>query len=74
MVAFMWFGWLIFSIDANVFVRCWYSSCSFIVHSIKYVLYLYLCGDGCVSSMFGMDLGLVSMSPHLSSCSDLLME
>ena len=44
------------------------------MHSIKYVLDLRLCGDGCVFSMFGMGPGLAFMSPHLNSCSDLLME
>ena len=69
----MWLGWSLFSTGENVFARCWYSSCSFIVHSIKYVLYIHLCGDGCVFSMFGMCLGLVSISPLLSSCSELSM-
>ena len=69
----MWLGWSIFSTGENVFARCWYSGCSFIVHSIKYVLYLRLCGDGCVSSMFGIGRGLVSISPHLSSCDGLSM-
>ena len=45
-----------------------------IVHSIKYVLYLHLCGGECVSSMFGRDPGLVCISLHLSSCSDLSMK
>ena len=62
---------VIFSIGENVFARCWYYSCSFIVHSIKYILYLRLCGGGCASSMFGMDPGLVSISPLLNSCSEL---
>ena len=26
----MWLGWSIFSTGENVFVRCWYSGCSFI--------------------------------------------
>ena len=69
----MWLGWLVFSTSETVFAWCWYSSCGFIVHSIKYVLYLRLCGDGCVSSMFGMDPRLVSISPLLSSCSGLSM-
>ena len=30
---------------------------------IKYVLYLCLCGRGCVSNILGMGLGLVSISP-----------
>ena len=69
----MWLGWSIFSTGENIFARCWYSGCSFIVHSIKYVLYLRLCGDGCVSSMFGMGPRLVSISPLLSSCRGLSM-
>ena len=69
----MWLGWSFFSTSENVFARCWYSGCSFIVHSIKCVLYLCLCGGGCTSSMFGMGLGLVSISPLLSSCSELSM-
>ena len=48
----MWLGWSIFSTGENIFARCWYSDCSFIVHSIKYVLYLRLYGDECVSSIF----------------------
>ena len=67
----MWLGWSIFSTGENVFARCWYFGCSFIVHSIKYVLYLRLCGDGCVSSMFGMGPLLVSISLLLSNCSRL---
>ena len=50
-----------------------FGGCSFIVHSIKYVLYLRLCGDGCVSSMFGMGPRLVSISQVLSNCSGLSM-
>ena len=69
----MWLGWSVFSIGENVFARYWYSGCSFIVHSIKYVLYLRLCGDGCVSSMFGMGPGLVSICRLMSSCSELSM-
>ena len=38
---------------------------------IKYVLYLRLCGGGCVSNMLGMDSGFVSMSPLLSNISVL---
>ena len=37
------------------------------MHVIKYVLYLCLCGGGCVSSMLGMGPGFVSMSPLLSN-------
>ena len=72
-MAFMWLGWLVFGTSENVFARCWYFGCSFIVHSIKYVLYLCLCGGGCVSSMFGMGPRLVSISLLLSSCSELSM-
>ena len=43
------------------------------MHLINYVLYLRLCGDGCVSSMFGMGPRLVSISPLLSSSSELSM-
>ena len=43
----------------------------FIVHVIKYVLYLCLCEGGCVSTWFAMDLELISMSPLLKNCSDL---
>ena len=74
LVALMWLGWSIFSTDENIFARWWYSGCSFIVHAIKYVLYLCLCGGGCISSMFSIGLGLVSISPLLSSYSDLSME
>ena len=69
----MWLGWSFFNTGENVFARCWYFSCSFIANSIRYVLYLRLCGDRCVSSMFGMGPGLVSISPPLSSCSELSM-
>ena len=41
---------------------------------IKYVLYLHLCGEGCVSNILGIGLGFASMSPLLSSISDLLNE
>ena len=59
-----------FMIGANCLVRCWYSGCSLIVQSIKYLLYLFLCVDGCVCRMFGMGPGLVSMSPpsSISKC------
>ena len=33
---------------------------------IKYVLYLRLCGGGCVSNILGIGPGFVSMSPLLS--------
>ena len=38
---------------------------------IKYVLYLRLCGEGCVSNISGIGLGFFSMSPLLSNKSDL---
>ena len=41
---------------------------------IKYVLYLRLCGGGCVSNMLGIGPGFVSMSPLLSNISDLSNE
>ena len=44
------------------------------MHVIKYVLYLCLCGGGCDSNIFGMNPGLVSISPLLSNCSDLSMK
>ena len=47
----------------NDFARCWYSGCSLIVHSIKYILFLCRCVDGCVCNKLGMGPGLVSMSP-----------
>ena len=50
-------------IGENCFARCWYSGCSLIVHSIKYILFLFLCVGGCLCSMLGMGPGLVSMSP-----------
>ena len=62
-MAFIWLGWSIFSIGENVFARCWYSGCNFIVHVIKYVLYLRLCGGGCVCNILGMGPGFFLMSP-----------
>ena len=62
-----WFGCIVFKHAANVFARCWYSGCSFIVQGIKYILLLFLCDDGCVVSMFGIGPGFVSMSPQRSS-------
>ena len=59
----IWFGCVAFKHGANCFARCWYSGCSFIVQGIKYVLFLLLCGGGCVLSMSGIGPGLVSMSP-----------
>ena len=38
---------------------------------IKYVLYLRLCGGGCVSNMLGIGPGFVSMSPLLRNISVL---
>ena len=59
-----WFGCVMFIIGENCFARCWYSDCNLIVHSIKYLLYLFLCVDGCVCRILGMGPGLVSMSPQ----------
>ena len=59
----IWFGCVAFKHGANCFARCWYSGCSFIVQGMKYVLFLLLCGGGCVLSMSGIGPGLVSMSP-----------
>ena len=47
----------------NCFARCWYASCSLIVHSIKYLLHLFLC----VGRILGIGPGLVSMSPLSNS-------
>ena len=47
----------------NCFAKSWYSGCSLIVHVIKYILHLFLCGFGCFCSKFGMGPGLDSMSP-----------
>ena len=57
-------------IGENCFARCWYSGCNLIVHSIKYLLHLFLCVVGCVCRMLGMGPGLVSMSPlrSISKC------
>ena len=41
---------------------------------IKYVLYLRLCGEGCVSNILGIGPGFASMSPLLSNISDLSNE
>ena len=54
-------------IGENCFARCWYSGCNLIVHSIKYLLHLFLCVDGCVCRILGMGPGLVSISPLSSS-------
>jgi len=37
------------------------------VQGMKYILYLFLCGDGCVLSISGIGPGLVSISPPRSS-------
>ena len=53
----------------NCFAMCWYSGCNLIVHGIKYILHLFLCGFGCFCSRFGMGPGLGSMSPlSISRC------
>ena len=41
------------------------------MHAIKYVLYLHLCGGGCISSIFNMDSILVSMPLLLNNCNEL---
>ena len=48
--------------------------CSFIVQVIKYVLYLCLCGRGCVSNILGIGPRFTSMSPLLSNISELSNE
>lgn len=62
------FGCAGFRIGENCVAKCWYSGSNLIVHSIKYILHLFLCAGGCVQSMLGMGPGFVSMSP-LSSIS-----
>ena len=47
----------------NTFAKCRYLGCSLIVHGMKCVLFLFLCGDGCVCNILGMGPGLVLMSP-----------
>ena len=37
------------------------------MQGIKYILFLFLCGDGWVCNKFGMGPGLDSMSPHFKS-------
>ena len=61
-------------IGENCCAKCWYSGCSFIVHSMKYLLHRFLCVDGCVCRMLGMGPGLVSMSPltNRSKCRENL--
>jgi hypothetical protein len=68
-----WFRCVVFKHGANFFAKFWYSGCSFIVHGIKYVLFLFLCDVGCVLSKFGIGPGLVSMSPESSSSSSFGM-
>ena len=41
---------------------------------IKHVLYLRLCGGGCVSNVLGIGPGFTSMSLLLSNISELLNE
>ena len=62
----IWFGCVVFRHATKCFAKCWYYGCSFIVQGIKYILFLLLCDGGCVSSMFGIGPGLVSMSPQRS--------
>ena len=66
-------GCVCFNMGANVFARCWYSGCIFIVFGMKYMLALFLCVIGCVRRISGIGPGLVSMSPHFSR-SSLLMK
>ena len=63
MVASWCFGCVMFMIGENCFAKCWYSGCNLIVHSIKYLLHLFLCVDGCSCRMLGIGPGLVLMSP-----------
>ena len=56
-----------FRVGENLCAKCWYSSCDFIVHGMKYILLLCLCEDGCLARMFGMGPGLASLSPHRRS-------
>ena len=67
MDAFWWLGCVRFIIGEKCFARCWYSSCSLIVHAIKYNFLLFLWVGGCVCSMLGIGPGLVSMSPLRSN-------
>ena len=41
---------------------------------IKYVLYLHLCGGGCVSNILSIGPGFASMSPFLSKSNELSNE
>ena len=63
---------IFFNTGAKIFARCWYSGCNFIVHVMKYVLYLLWYGDRCASSIFGIGPEFDSISPLLSNCSALL--
>ena len=56
-------GGVRFIIGEDCFAKCWYSGCNLMVHSMKYILHLFLCVDGCVWRILGMGPGLVSMSP-----------
>ena len=56
-------GCVRFIIGENCFAKCWYSGFNLMVHSMKYILHLFLCVDGCVWRILGMGPGLVSMSP-----------
>jgi hypothetical protein len=60
-------GCVMFMIGEKCFARCWYSRCSLIVHSIKYLLHLFLCVVGCVCRISDMGPRLVSMSPLSNS-------
>ena len=60
-------GCVLLMIEENCCAKCWYSGFNLIVHSIKYILPLFLCVDGCVCRTLGMGPGLVSMSPLINS-------
>ena len=66
-------GCVCFNMEANVFAMYWYSSCSFIVLGIKYMLVFFWCVAGCVRKISGIGPGLGSMSPHCNR-SNLLMK
>ena len=63
MVVARWFGCVRFMLGEKSFARCWYSGSNLIVHSMKYILHLFLCVGGCDCSMLGMGPGFVSISP-----------
>ena len=67
------FGCVKFMIGENCFARCWYSGCNLIVHSMKYLLHMFLCVGGCVCRTLGMGPGLVSMSPLSNSIKLLIV-